>query len=202
MDLGLVSNILLKMDAPGLFNTIKRANKTIFVKGFKLYMNEFGTSLQCNRFALGNLVEKLIIDAIRSEGLKVTALPNEARYDCDIDTFGKLSIKYSSDKDITLHNSRSTNKDMKMVDTLLITPKKWYLLIVSSIEAHGVDLTVYLKNTGDSLQLKRNILTELERIGYDYILDFDVGLDKKDCQNKEVNDIIADYIFSKIHAKE
>jgi len=201
--LWLVTNILLKMDAPALFNTIKRANKTIFVKGFKLYMNEFGTSLPCNRFALGNLVEKLTIDAICSEGLKVTALPNEARYDCDIDTFGKLSIKYSSGGDITLHNSRSSvNKDMTMVDTLVITPKKWYLLIMSSIEGHGVEIAPYLKNNGDSLSLKASIFTELERIGYDYILDFDVGLDKKDCQNKEVNDIIADYIFSKIHAEE
>lgn len=191
------------MDALKLFNIIKHANKDTFTKGFKLYMKEFGTSLPCNRFALGNLVEKLTIDAIRSEGVKVTALPNEARYDCDIDTFGKLSIKYSSGGDITLHNSRSSvNKDMTMVDTLVITPKKWYLLLVSSIEGHGVDTATYLKNNGDSLSLKASIFTELERIGYDYILDFDVGLDKNDCQNKEVNDLIVDYIFSKIHAKE
>jgi hypothetical protein len=91
---------------------------------------------------------------------------------------------------------------MTMVNTLVITPKKWYLLIMSSIEGHGVEIAPYLKNNGDSLSLKASIFTELERIGYDYILDFDVGLDKKDCQNKEVNDIIADYIFSKIHAEE
>ncbi len=191
------------MDALELFKIIERANKDTFAKGFKLYMNEFGTSLPCNRFALGNLVEKLTIDAIRSEGLTIVALPNEARFDCDIETFGKLSIKYSSGGDITLHNSRSSvNKDMTMVDTLVITPKKWYLLIMSSIEGHGVEIASYLKNNGDSLSLKASIFTELERIGYDYILDYDVGLDKKDCQNKEVNDLVVDYILSKIHSKE
>jgi len=190
------------MDALGLFKIIERANKDTFGKAFRYFMKYFGGSLLCNRFVQGNLAERLVADAICSEGLRVERLPNKARFDCDIETFGKLSIKYSSDKDITLHNSRSTNKDMKMVDTLLITPKKWYLLIISSIEAHGVDLTSYLVNTGDSLQLKRTILTELEYIGYDYILDYDLKINKKECQHKAVNDIIIDYILSQIHAEE
>lgn len=190
------------MDALKLFNIIKHANKDTFGKAFRYFMKYFGGRLRCNRFVQGNLVERLAADTIRSERVSVIELPNEARYDCHIDTFGKLSIKYSSSGDIRLHNSQSTNKDMKMVDTLVITPKKWYLLIVSSIEGHGVNLTSYLKNTGDSLQLKRTILTELEHIGYDYILDYDLKINKKECEHRAVNNIIIDYILSKIHAEE
>jgi len=191
------------MQALDIFIVLRDGCKKMLVKAFKFYMKTFGTTLPCNRFALGNLVETLVIDLMRSGGLDVKSLANAKRFDCDITDFGMLSIKYSSGGDITLHNSRSSvNRDIKMVDTLVVTPKKWYLLIVSAIEAHGVDINSYLKNNGDSLSLKAGIFTELEKIGYDYILDFDIGLDKNNCQHKEVNDIIVDYVLSQIHAEE
>ena len=183
-----------------LFEVLKTANKDVYTKGIEYFMERFGTKLPCNRFALGNLNETLIVNMLKSEGLTVNRLANESRVDAEIETFGKISIKYSGSGNVKLHNSNnSLNKDMKMVDTLLVTPTDWWLLLRSEIERCGIKLELYLKNTNDGLTLKRSILTELKKRNYRFTFNHPINMNKKSCKNEEIGDIIANFILSEIH---
>jgi len=146
---------------------------------------QFGTKEPCNRFDVGNSIEFIIGDYIKSCGFKCSDLPNAKRFDIDIDNYKKLSIKYSSTGDITLHNSNSSiNKDIDMKDTILLTPDKLYLITNTELCKNNININDYIKNTGDSLKLKRNILKELEKINYPYIYDINIIHNKKECKNR------------------
>jgi hypothetical protein len=125
-------------------------------------LEQFGTKEPCNRFDVGNSIEFIICDYIKSCGFKVLELPNAKRFDIDIDNYKKLSIKYSSTGDITLHNSNSSiNKDINMKDTILLTPDKLYLITNTELCKINININDYIKNTGDSLKLNRIMLKEL-----------------------------------------
>ena len=118
-------------------------------------------------------------------GFDISELPNAKRFDVNIYTYKKLSIKYSSSGDITLHNSNSTiNKDMEMKDTILLTPDKLYLITKSDLIKNNININDYIKNHGDSLKLKRKILTELKNKNYHYIYDINIIHDKYNCKNR------------------
>ena len=72
----------------------------------KYLLKQFGTSEPCNRFDVGNSIEFIIGNYIKCCGFKVLELPNAKRFDIEILNYKKLSIKYSSTSDITLHNSK------------------------------------------------------------------------------------------------
>lgn len=148
-------------------------------------LEQFGTKEPCNRFDIGNSIEFLICDFIKSGGFKVLELPNTKRFDIDINNYKKLSIKYSSIGDITLHNSNSSiNKDNDMKDTILLTPDKLYLITTTELCKNNINITDYIKNTGDSLKLKRKILKEMATKKYPYIYDININHNKKECKNR------------------
>jgi len=148
-------------------------------------LEQFGTKESCNRFDVGNSMEFIIGDYIKSCGFKVIELPNAKRFDIDIANYKKLSIKYSSTGDITLHNSNSSiNKDINMKDTILLTPDKLYLITNTELCKHNININDYTKNTGDSLKLKRKILKELEKKNYPFIYDINLKHNKKECKNR------------------
>jgi len=148
-------------------------------------LEQFGTKEPCNRFDVGNSIEFIIGDYIKSCGFKVLELPNAKRFDIDIDNYKKLSIKYSSTGDITLHNSNSSiNKDKDMKDTILLTPKKLYLITNTELCKNNINFKDYIKDTGDSLKLKRILLKELEKKEYPYIYDINIKHDKEECKNR------------------
>lgn len=148
-------------------------------------LNEFGTKEPCNRFDVGNCIEYILCELLNDCGLEVRSLPNARRIDLDIIKYGCLSIKYSSVGDITLHNSNSCiNKDEKFTDTLLMTCNKIYLITNKSLIKNKININEYLKNTGDSLKLKRSILTKLEKNNYPYIIDFKLNVNKNTCKNR------------------
>lgn len=148
-------------------------------------LNEFGTKEPCNRFDVGNCIEYILCELINDCGLKVQSLPNAKRIDLKIIKYGCLSIKYSSVGDITLHNSNSCiNKDESFTDTLLMTCNKIYLITNNSLFKNKININEYLKNTGDSLKLKRSILTKLEKHNYPYIIDFKLNINKNTCKNR------------------
>jgi hypothetical protein len=137
-------------------------------------LEQFGTKEPCNRF-----------DYIKSCGFKVLELPNAKRFDIDIHNYKKLSIKYSSTGDITLHNSNSSiNKDIDMKDTILLTPDKLYLITKTELCKNNININDYIKNTGDSLKLKRIILKELKKKKYPYIYDINIKHNKIECKNR------------------
>jgi len=150
-------------------------------------LEQFGTKEPCNRFDVGNSIEFIIGDYIKSCGFKVLELPNAKRFDIYIYNYKKLSIKYSSTGDITLHNSNSSiNKDIDMKDTILLTPDKLYLITNTELCKNNININIndYTKNTGDSLKLKRKILKELEKKNYPYIYDINIKHNKKEGKNR------------------
>lgn len=148
-------------------------------------LNEFGTKEPCNRFDVGNCIEYILCELLNDCGLEVQSLPNAKRIDLNIIKYGCLSIKYSSVGDITLHNSNSCiNKDISFTDTLLMTCDKIYLITNKSLLKNKIDINEYLKNTGDSLKLKRCILKNIEKNNYPYIIDFKLNINKNTCKNR------------------
>ncbi len=178
---------------------LKLQDKTEYKKLMIHLLEEYGTALHCNRFAIGNCHEYAIEDLVRSTGLTVENLSNAKRYDLKIKEFGYLSIKYSSTGDIKLHNSNNvSNKDMSMVDTLLVTPTDWWILTTAEMTKVGVDVKEYLKNSGDGLQLKRTILTALAKNKYPHRFAHSIEIDKKKCKNKETSRVFYEYIKSQL----
>ena len=178
-----------------LTERLKTQDKSEYKKLMLHLLEEYGCSLHCNRFAIGNAHEYAIEDIVRSTGLTVENLQNAARVDLHIKEFGRISIKYSSSGDIKLHNSNNVaNKDMSMVDTLLVTPTEWWILTTAEMMKVGVDVKDSLKNSGDGLQLKRTILTELARKKYPHVFSHSIEVDKKKCKNKETSRVFYDAI--------
>jgi hypothetical protein len=148
-------------------------------------LREFGTKESCNRFDVGNSIEFILSDHINSCGFKVSELPNAKRFDIDIEHYKSISIKYSSVGAITLHNSNSSiNKDKDMKDTILLTPEKLYLITNTELCKNNINFKDYIKDTGDSLKLKRKLLKELEKKEYPYICDINIKHNKKECKNR------------------
>jgi hypothetical protein len=155
------------------------------IKQIEYLLNEFGTKEPCNRFDVGNTIEFITGECILKVGLKCNELPNAKRFDIEIDNYKKLSIKYSSVGDITLHNANScVNKDMKMKDTILITLDKLILITNTELCKYNIKIEDYLDNKGDSLKLKRKILKELEKIHYPFILDINIKYNKSECKHR------------------
>ncbi|MAP67638.1 MAG: hypothetical protein CMF80_08080 [Candidatus Marinimicrobia bacterium] len=154
-------------------------------KKMEFLLNEWGTSLPCNRFDVGNSIEFLISYFLESIGYTIQELPNARRIDLCINSVYPLSIKYSSTGDITLHNSNScVNKDVKLTDLILLTTDEFYLITNKELELQNIDVEPYLKNPGDSLKLKRSFLTKLKKCGYPYRMDFKLNVDKQKCKNR------------------
>ena len=167
-----------------LWDIIKNSNLD-YIDKLKYLLNEFGTKEPCNRFDVGNVIEFIVSDFLTENGLKVEELPNAKRVDLCINKTYPLSIKYSSTGDITLHNSNSCiNKDNKMTDLLLLTLDGLYLITNKQLLIHNIDINNYLKNHGDSLKLKRTLLSILKKEDYPYYKKIDINIDKKKCKNR------------------
>lgn len=189
-----------------LWNHIIKGDLNNLQKRTKYLLQVYGTSLPCNRFDVGNSIEFLLEDFISSLGFSVTKLPNAKRIDLCINDSFKLSIKYSSVGDITLHNSNScVNKDENMTDLILLTPTHLYLITNDNIKQTGINLNDFLINTGDSLKLKRTLLTKLENVDFKYKCSLDIKIDKSSCQNKSCAEVFyqkAMEDFDKLHLNE
>lgn len=147
-------------------------------------LNTHGTKEPCNRFDVGNSIEFSIHEYITSRGIKSEKLPNEKRFDINIKNYKKLSIKYSSTGEITLHNSNGKgNTDTEVKDTLLFTPNKVYLITQNAISKFNIDINEYTTNAGDSLKLQRKFLKKLEDLKYPYIHEIEINHDKEKCEN-------------------
>tara|TARA_B100001142_G_C14276303_1_gene632983 strand:+ start:268 stop:975 length:708 start_codon:yes stop_codon:yes gene_type:complete len=153
-------------------------------------LKNYGTSLPCNRFDVGNSLEFLLGDYIRNCGMTVDQLPNAKRIDITVNQTYGLSIKYSSSGDIKLHNSNNcVNTDMCMTNLILMTPEKVYLITNENLADHGINVNDYLKNTGDALSLKRNILTQFRKTDFPYNFDIDFKIEKSECEHKSCAEV-------------
>ena len=181
-----------------IWDVLMRHDITILKKQIELLLHKYGTREPCNRFDVGNSIEFMIGDYIESCGLQVKELPNAIRFDLHILNYKKLSVKYSSIGDITLHNSNSCiNTDLEMKDTILLTPDKLYLLTNQELTKNNINIADYTQNKGDSLKLKRKLLKELNKINYPYIYNINIQHDKSTCLN-----LLCGKVFYKAFMKE
>ena len=181
------------IDSPDIIADVDFWNKIVdnpigiekMKKKIEYLMSEFGTGKPCNRFDVGNCIEFIINELICSSNFKTVEMPNAKRVDIDVENYKQLSIKYSSCGNITLHNSNGCiNKDVVIHDTLLLTNDHLLLLSVDMIKKCGIDISNFIQNKGDSLQLKRSILKQLKLRLYPYILHININIDKKTCKNR------------------
>jgi hypothetical protein len=173
---------------------------------FKIYieylLNEFGTKLPCNRFNIGNCIEYIISDHLKKMGFIITDLSNAKRIDIMINNKLLISIKYSSVGNITLHNSNSMiNIDTKMHNLLLLTNDFIYLILPDILYKYKININDYLINTGDSLKLKRSILTKLKNNNYPHILCFKLNINKDNCKNRECSKLFYKMVKYEIKKK-
>ena len=153
-------------------------------------LNNYGTKERCNRFDVGNTIENILYDLFEKLGFTIEKFPNANRIDIKIKNYKKLSIKYSSTGKITLHNSNSSiNKDTNMVETILLTPEFLYLLSKKEISKCGIILNDYIDNPGDSLKLKRSLLTQLKKRNYPFKYKININHDKINGYNKLCSDV-------------
>lgn len=156
-----------------------------FVRLCKYLFTVYGTARPCNRFDIGVCIEYALADMLLANGTFVVEEMSDAkRYDICIEGHGCVSIKYSSGGNIRLHNSMGENTDVSIKDTIIIAPKEIILLHCATIKDMGINIDGYLKNTKDSLELKRSLLTVLRQKRYKYIRRIDIECDKKKCLNK------------------
>lgn len=71
-----------------------------------------------------------------------------------------------------------------MHDLLLLTNDKLYLITHDSLLKYNITIRNYLRNSGDSLKLKRTVLKKLHNIQYPYIINFKLDIDKEKCKNR------------------
>lgn len=176
-----------------IFSSNKSRFET-FEKRCKWMFTEYGTSLVCNRFDIGNCVEYGMTDLLKSLNLPVKEWTNEKRIDLEVQGYDKLSIKYSSCGNIKLHNSLGENKDFTLKKTILITPSKIFLIDEEMCKPY-LDIKTFLKNTKDGLELKRSILTQLSKKSYPYSLEIDINVDKKECKNQECARVFWNHVL-------
>ena len=156
-----------------------------FCKMIVYLFEEYGTAEACNRFDVGNTIEFIIADVLKGCGFKVLELPNAKRFDIEIVNYKKLSIKYTNTGNIKLHNSNGCiNKDIEIKDTILLTSDKLYLISNDLLCKNNIDINDYIKNTHDGLQLKRKLLTKLNKENYRYMYDIDISYNKTQCKNR------------------
>mgnify|MGYP001564831219 CR=1 FL=1 len=169
---------------------------TEFTSKYRHIMNEIGTKLPCNRFLTGNILEELVANLAISSGYDVEHLPNAKRIDLIIKGYGGVSVKYNGSGDIRLHNSNGCiNKDENVVTTLIVTPKSIYLIVIDELEKHNINIRDYIKNSGDSLNLKSKILKDVWKSNYPFKIDYDLNIDKNKCKNRECHKIVFEKLM-------
>jgi hypothetical protein len=171
----------------------------IMRKQIEFLLNKYGTIEPCNRFVVGNCIENIIGDLLKSLGFVVSMLPNAKRYDIIIDN-EPYSIKFSSSGNITLHNSNSCiNKDETMRNTILMTLDNIYLLTDINLKKNDININKYIFNAGDSLKLKRKLLTDLKTNNYPFIYNINIKYNKKECKNKLCSKVFYDHFLNEFN---
>lgn len=174
-----------------------QADFSEFQKRTKFILKNYGTAIACNRFDVGNSIEFLFADTLRQyiPNDLIREEPNAKRVDIVVNNL-QISIKYSSSGNIKIHNSLGENKDKAMITTLLITPNKIYLLSKSILKEYDITLTEYLVDTKDGLQLKRSLLTRLNKIkDFNYGINIDISI-------TECNNMLTSRVFYEAAMKQ
>lgn len=190
------------------WNSVMVAKKDSWLQIVEFMLNQFGTALHCNRFAVGEVIEYASRDLLGGLGVDVKCIPSAARIDmevCNIEGITGISSKFVSTKGsdskshVVLHNSqRTAATDTTLHPTLLFLMDEWWFLDPKLIKSLGIDVNQYIKNTSDSVHLKFTILDELRKKNYPYCLKQSISYNKEKCPRKATSEltylILKDYL--------
>lgn len=170
-----------------LWEAVSRQDKTKFCREIETIMNVFGTTLPCNRYVVGNMVEQSVHSLLREIGVEVEHVPNAKRVDLklrNVKGLNDLSVKFTTCGNVVVHNSLGVNRDLRMEPTLVIrlnhhrsntktSKMTWWLLEEGEMNAVGVGLQSYLMNKGDRLEMKCSVFKALSDVDYPYWFEHD-----------------------------
>lgn len=181
----IMDNIRVKL-LQRFWNKISMDNNLhLLEERIKFVLRKYGTTLRENRFAAGMYIEDDLSEYLSLLNFETFVVPQAQRIDIDIQGIGQFSVKYSK-SNVILHNSRGENTDVEMVDSLIFTPTNLYMIIPKLLPAYGINLTDYLHNKKDSLELNKRIFKELKQVSYPFVQDIDLFVPKEDCQHLSV----------------
>jgi len=139
---------------------------SLFRKRCRWFLEEFGTT----RPVLGStwVVEKALMELIRSSGLTVVATPNAKRPHCHDETTHRWANRNRKVLVLWGHPpspQHGHKLNLNMYAIILLTRDHLYLLIPDRLS----DLSSYLVNSGNALVLRRKLLTTLRKTDYPFI---------------------------------
>jgi hypothetical protein len=188
----------IKLTTTEFFNVIESGDKSVFIRICEYLFKVYGTKNACNRFDIGNCIEFAVADLLRQNGLHCDSEPNKNRIDIDIWNYKCLSIKYSKNNNIKLHNSLGFNNNRLMVETLIIRPNCIYLVSPELVSRYGIDIQKYMKNTGDGLELKNSLLTCLHKHNYKYMTNIKINTFDNECENRMCSELVYKHVKNKL----
>ena len=182
------------MTRPEFWERIKNGDKTEWKNITEFALNQFGTALSCNRFAIGEVIENATEKYLNDVGIRAACVPSAKRIDLtvsNVEGLAGLSSKFvSTDGHVILHNAqRKINTDLSIHPTLLFLMEEWWFLDPPTIAALGIAIQDHLTNNGDSLQLKFTLLAELKTKDYPYVTKVHLDYNKATCAMKATSDL-------------
>lgn len=164
---------------------LSTADKSHMVRNIELYLWNYGTSLPCNRFDVGNSIELEFTRFVQSIGSTARHTTHATRTDVDIEGVGAVSLKYSSGGNVTLHNVRSgVNKDFALHPTIVLRPEGLYLLETTMMAAASMDVKDYLRDDKSSLTMKGVVFADIRRKANHLHIPLVIRTFKKECLAK------------------
>ncbi len=183
-----------------MWDAVVKGDKTSWMTPIEHILNKFGATLHCNRFAIGETIEKVTVGFLRPLGIDAEWLASAARYDIiirNVTSLSGISCKFSSGDDkVTLNNARrmTTGKPV-LHHTLLFLIDEWWFLDPPTIELLGVDTTPYLIDGRSSVDLDiKNLLPKLRELKYPYYFKQKIEYNKKKCQHNSTSDLFYEIL--------
>jgi hypothetical protein len=164
---------------------VRNADKRVLVRNIETYLYNYGTSLHCNRFDVGNCIEMEFTRFVKSLGETAEHTTHAKRTDVVIAGAGPVSLKYTSGGAVTLHNVRSgVNTDFTVHPTIVLRPEGLYLLVTEELARRGMDVKDYLKDEKSSLSIKESIFKDIRGKAEHLHIPLPIRPFKKDCLAK------------------
>lgn len=164
----------------GFWNTLRTKPTDRLVRTIETFLYNYGTSLHCNRFDVGNCIELAFTEYIKDTGVSAEHTTHAKRTDIKIADAGSLSIKYSSGGTVTLHNVRSgVNTDFTVHPTIVLRPDGMYFLLTEELAAKGIDVADYLVDEKSSLSIKERIFRDIQQRAPHFFLPLTIRAFKK-----------------------
>lgn len=184
------------LSIPEFWKKIKEGSKDKWIRITEFTLNNFGTALSCNRFAVGEVIEDATEVFLNDIGIISNCIPSAKRIDiqiCNVSGLDAISSKFvSTDGHVILHNAqRSVVTDKEVHPTLLFLMTEWWFIYPPHIKAMGIDISdkKYLSSTGDSLRLNFTLLDDLRAKNYPYFIKQGISYDKSKCKMKATSDL-------------